>query len=82
MGVRVRRLDRGADHSHALGTEDLVECAGELRVSVVYEEPEAGLIAELHDKIARLLCRPGPSGFGVEAMYSIRRVANEMKNST
>jgi hypothetical protein len=42
------------------------------------------LIADPHDEVARLLCDPVPcpSGFEVEAMYSIRRVASEMKNST
>jgi hypothetical protein len=82
VSVRVWRVDRGSDHPHALGAEDLVECVGEFRVPVVYEEPEAVLIAELDDKVARLLCDPAPSGFAVEAMYSIRRVASEMKNST
>jgi hypothetical protein len=35
---------------------------GELRVSVVYEESEAVLVAEVHDKGARLLCRPASIG--------------------
>jgi hypothetical protein len=51
----------------ALGAEDLVEGVAELRVVVVDEEPEGVLIAEFYDE--------------VEAMYSIRRVASEMKNT-
>jgi hypothetical protein len=83
VGVRVRRPDRRADDLDALGAEDLVEGVRELRVAVVYEEPKGVLVAELHDEVARLLRHPArPSGFGVEATYSIRRVASEMKNNT
>src|SRR6266540_5279236 len=55
VGVRVWRLDRCPDHLDALGAEDLVEGVREFRVTVVYEEPEGVLIAELHDEVARLL---------------------------
>ena len=81
-GVRVWRLDRSADHLDALGAEDLVEGVAELRVAVVDEKPERSLVAQLHDQVARLLDDPGPSGFELQAMYSIRRVAGEMMNTT
>src|SRR5215216_6724558 len=47
VGVRVWRLDRGADHLDALGAEDLVGGVAELRVAVVDEDPEGLLVAEL-----------------------------------
>jgi len=46
VGVRIRRLDRRADHFDPLGAEDLVEGVAEFRVAVVDEEPEGVLIAE------------------------------------
>jgi hypothetical protein len=58
VGIRVRRLDRSADHLDALGAEDLVEGVRELRVAVVHEEPKGVVVAELHDEVARLLCHP------------------------
>ena len=81
-GVRVRRLDRRADHLDALGAEDLVEGVAELRVAIVHKQQERVLFAELHDEVARLLCDPASIRIRVKAMYSIRRVASEMKNST
>jgi hypothetical protein len=48
----------------------------------VDEEPEGVFVAELHDEVACLLRHPAPVGFEVAAMYSIRRVASEMKNKT
>ena len=82
VGVRVRRLDRCADHRHPLAADDVVEGLAELRVSVVDEEPERLLITELHHQVARLLRDPAPSRLVVQATYSIRRVASEMKNRT
>jgi len=58
ISVRVRRLDRGADHPDALSAEDLVEGVAELRVAVVDENPERRLLAEPHDQVARLLGDP------------------------
>src|SRR5919204_3426032 len=46
VGVRVRRLDRRADHPDALSPEDLVETVAELAVAVVDEKPERLLVAE------------------------------------
>ena len=43
-GVRVRRLNRRADHLDALGAEDLVEGVAELRVAIMDEEPERLLV--------------------------------------
>src|SRR5437870_10794280 len=80
VGIRVRRLDRRADHSDAFGPEDLIEGVAELRVAVVDEEPERLLLTQLHDKLRACWATEPPSGFGVQAMYSIRRVASEMKN--
>jgi hypothetical protein len=59
VGIRVRRLDRRADHSDAFGPEDLIEGMAELGVAVVDEEPERLLLTELHDEVARLLGDPG-----------------------
>src|SRR2546422_10259359 len=58
VSVRVRRLDRRADHPDALSPEDLVEGVAELRVAVVDEKPERLLVAEPHDQVARLLGDP------------------------
>src|SRR6266487_1781609 len=82
VGVRVRRLDRRPDHLDALAPEHLVEGVAEFGVAVVHKEQEAVLVAELHDEVSGLLCHPPSVGFEVEAMYSIRLVASEMKNST
>jgi hypothetical protein len=82
VGVGVRRLHRGADHLDAVRSENLVEGVAEFRVAIVDEEPESFLVAELQDQVARLLCDQPPSGYDVQATYSIRRVASEMKKST
>jgi hypothetical protein len=58
VGVRVRHLDRRADHPDALRSEDLVEGVAELRVAVVDEKAERLLVAEPHDQVARLLGDP------------------------
>src|SRR5689334_4532392 len=58
VSVRVRRLDRRADHPDALSPEGLVEGVAELRVAIVDEEPERLLVAEPHDQVARLLGDP------------------------
>ncbi len=63
-GVGVRRLDRRTDHRDLIAAEDLVEGVAELRVSVVDEEPERPLIAELHGEVARLLRGPEPVRVG------------------
>src|SRR6266496_993431 len=59
-GVRVRGLDRRADHLDALRSEDLVEGVAELRVAIVDEESDGVLVAELHGEVARLLGDPVP----------------------
>jgi hypothetical protein len=81
-GVRVRRLDRSTDHLDALGAENLVEGVAELRVAVVDEEPERLLVLELHGQVARLLSDPAAVRVELQATYSIRRVASEMKKRT
>ena len=58
VGVRVRRLDRCADHPDAFAAEDLIEGVAELRVAVMDEHPERLLIAELHHEVAGLLGDP------------------------
>jgi hypothetical protein len=79
VGVRVRRLDRRADHLDALGAEDLVEGVAELRVAVVDEQPERVLVAELHAQVARLLCDPAPVGIraGGDVLDPSRRERDE-----
>jgi hypothetical protein len=64
VGVRVRRLDRRADHLDPLAAEDVVEGAAELRVAVMDEKPEQPLVAELHDEVARLLGDPATVRIG------------------
>jgi hypothetical protein len=81
-GVGVRRLDRGSDDFDAFGAEDLVEGMAEFRVAIVDQEPKRLLFAELHDEVAHCWVVQRPSGLELQAMYSIRRVATEMKNST
>jgi hypothetical protein len=81
-GIRVRRLDRRVDHLDALRPKDLVEGAAELAVAIMDHEPERLLILELHGEVARLLGDPAPSGFELQARYSIRWAASEMKNRT
>jgi hypothetical protein len=64
VGVRVRCLNRRTDHPDPLGPEHLVEGVAELRVSVVDEEQERLLVAELQDEIARLLGDRAPVRVG------------------
>src|ERR1035437_1838580 len=59
VGVRVRSLDRGADHPYTLRAQDRVERAAELRVPVADEEPDrAAATIEHHGKVPRLLRHP------------------------
>ena len=62
--------------------EYLIEGVAELRVAIVDEKPERLLVAEPQHQVARLLGDQRPSGFELQATYSIRRVASEMKNRT
>jgi hypothetical protein len=82
VGVRVRRLDRRANHLDALGSEHGVEGVAELRVSIVDEKPERLVAPSCMTKLRACWVTQRPSGFEVEAMHSIRRVASEMKKST
>jgi hypothetical protein len=77
--VRVRSLNRRPDDLDALAAEDLVEGVAEPAVAIVDEESERLLVAELHEKVACLLGRPVAVRVGVQARYSIRLVASEMK---
>jgi hypothetical protein len=54
----------------------------ELRVAIMDQKPDRLVIAELHDEVPCLLVTQRPSGFEMQATYSIRRVASEMKNNT
>jgi hypothetical protein len=58
VGVRVRRLDRCADHPDPFGAENVVEGMAELRVAIVDEEVERLSLAKLHDEVASLLGHP------------------------
>jgi hypothetical protein len=78
-GVRVRGLNWQADDLDGLGAEDLIEGVAELRVPIVDQESERVLVAELHDEVARLLGNPASVRFELQATYSIRLVASEMK---
>ena len=53
-GVRVRRLDRRADHFDAFRPEHLVEGVAEFRVAIVDEEPERLLVTELPTALTSL----------------------------
>jgi len=82
VGVRVGCPNRRADHLDPLGTEDLVEAAAELRVAIVDQKPERLRSPSCISRLRACCAVQPPSGFGVQATYSIRRVASEMKNST
>jgi hypothetical protein len=59
VGVRVRCLDRRADHGDPFALEDVIAAATELRVAIVDEETERLLkIIESHHQVARLLGDP------------------------
>src|SRR5215207_11689547 len=74
-----RGLDRRPDNPDALSAEHVVEGVGEFRVAVVHEELEGVLIAELHDKVARLLCDPASVGLraGGDVLDPSRRELDE-----
>jgi hypothetical protein len=62
--VRVRCLDRCADHGDPFGFEDVIEAAAELGVAIVDEEAERLLaIVARHQQVARLLGDPGACRF-------------------
>src|SRR5215467_1396483 len=49
----------------AVAGEDLIECRGELAVSVADQEPEAACpVTEIHEQVAGLLGGPGSGGVG------------------
>src|ERR1035437_6202454 len=58
IGVRVRCPNRRPDHPAALGTQELVNPAAELRIAIMDQQPKRLVIAELHHQVARLLRRP------------------------
>ena len=72
--VGVGRLDWRADHANALGPEDFLEGGAELLVAVVDDAPERVLVAERTARLCACCVTHRPSGFEVQAMYSIRRV--------
>jgi hypothetical protein len=64
-GVGVGRLDRCADDLGTGRTPDIVECPGELRVSVADQEVErGGTVAEVEEEVAGLLGHPRPGRVG------------------
>jgi hypothetical protein len=82
-GVCVRRLNRRAYHPDALRPKDLVEGAAELGVAIMDEELKG--VRSSPSWMARLRAcwvTQRPSGFELQATYSIRRVASEMKKRT
>jgi hypothetical protein len=64
------------------GPEDLIEGVGELRVTVVDEQPERLLLGQLHDEVASLLGDPSSVRARRANHVLDRRVASEMKNKT
>src|SRR5687767_14489765 len=61
--VRVRRLQRRADHLHLLAVENGIEGAAELRVSIVDQEAwPMAMVGEVHQQVPRLLHHPGAIG--------------------
>ena len=81
-GVRVRGLDRCADHLDAFGPEDLVEGAAELRVRSWIRNRHGCSPPSCMARLRACWVTQRPSGFELQAMYSIRRAASEMKNRT
>jgi hypothetical protein len=78
-GVRVRGLERRANHLDALRLEDLVEGVAELGVAIVDQEPEGMLVAELHEEVARLLGDPASVRIRAAGDVLDPSVASEMK---
>jgi hypothetical protein len=65
VGVGVRRLHRRDQHLGALGTEHVVEAAGELRVAVAQHEAQlSSSFAAHHQQVAGLLGDPQTVGGG------------------
>ena len=66
--VRPRCPYRGAQDTHALAGEHGIERGGELAVAVPDQKPELGCaVAEVHQKVARLLGHPGTMGVGSDS---------------
>jgi len=64
-GVRSRRPHRSAEDADVGAGERRVEGGGELAVPIADQEPKpAGVVAEVHQQVARLLGDPGPGGVG------------------
>jgi hypothetical protein len=81
-GVRVRGLNWRADDLDAIGAEDLIEGVAELRVAIMDEEPDRCSSPSCMTRLRACWATQRPSGFDLQAMYSIRRVATEMQKRT
>jgi hypothetical protein len=68
------------DHLDAFGVEDRVEGVSDLRAGVVYQEAERCSTPTSMTRLGACGVTYRESGFDVEAIYSIRRVARELKD--
>jgi hypothetical protein len=83
MRVRSGCPYRREEHLATLRPEDLIEAAGELRVSIAEQEPHpTPWFAEHQQQVAGLLGDPGAVGVGGHPAKWTRRVSSSMKNST
>jgi hypothetical protein len=80
--VRPRRPKRGADDLDALASEDVVEGAAELAVTIV--DNRAGVARSESDQASCRACWAiqRPSGFPVQPAKCARRPLNSMNKST
>ena len=84
VGVRLRCPRRGADHSDAVGGEDVVERGGELRVAVADQQlepaPACALISICRSRAS--WATQAPLGFAVTPASHTRRRPSSMTNRT
>jgi hypothetical protein len=82
VGVRVWRMDGCADHLDPFGAEDVIEGVAEFAVTIVDEKRDGWSSPSSITKLRACWATQPPSGLALQAMYSIRLVASEMKNNT
>ena len=75
------RLDRCADHIDSVAAEDLVESVIELAVAIMDQYRNRCSPPSCMRKLRACRAVQRPSRFELQARYSIRRVATEMKKS-
>jgi hypothetical protein len=83
MSVRVGGPHRRQEHLGALGAEQIIERAAELRVAVAQHKAQpSSSFAECHQQVRACWVTQAPFGWAVTPARWTRRVANSMKNST